>query len=139
MNRHEAAPQLPLDLNPAPVSLPRLNPSTDPATPERKMQLQAACWRALELLLQGPADAVALRSVAGWRYGARLNELRPWIAWKAGRAPYLAVFQGDPERNPIACDRASESNPVYVLAAWAVGPGRALLEQRPKPKARRVA
>src|SRR5262245_57740040 len=118
--------QLDLALVPEPKPEVRVNPT---APKERKQALQQACWRALERLLAGPASADELRQVAGWRFGARLNELRPIVAWKAGRAPYLAVFRDDSDRNPIPLPEGTE-NPVYRLAPWAVDASRELLEAR---------
>lgn len=118
--------QLALALDPTPASEPRLNP-TAPA--DRRTTLQAACWRALERLAEGPATADELRRVAGWRFGARLGELRPWLAWAAGRAPYLAVHRKDRARNPIP-EPDGTANPVYRLSPWGIVAARGLLQRR---------
>ena len=65
--------QQPLPFNPAPEPMPKLNPT---APKERKGKLQRKCLAILGRLQAGPASNVELLKVGGFRFGARLAELR---------------------------------------------------------------
>lgn len=62
-----------LPIEPAPQPLIALNPT---APKNRKHSLQQACLLILGRLQQGPAGALEVRALGGWRTSARINELR---------------------------------------------------------------
>lgn len=89
------------------------------APQERAPALQAACWRVLGRLVEGPATGAELEALAGRRFGARLSELRALIYWWAGES----------YRDPIPYP-GSGSNPIYRLAPWAAEIAADLLDRR---------
>ena len=89
---------------------PKLN-STAPK--ERKVALQKACFRILDRLEQGPAMATELLQIGGLRFGARLDELRPFLRSLWGFDPW------DKAQNPVLCSKPGSANPCYMLARWA--------------------
>ena len=106
----EPARQKPLDFTPPTEPVLVLNPT---APKERKLHLQAACWRVLSRLEQGPATARELLDVGGFRYAARVDELRRYLRALCGYPV------DDRSVNPILCSRPGHANPTFMLAGWA--------------------
>lgn len=110
---------LPLDLTPAPV----LNVT---APVERKKELTGKAFECLRLLavdaINGMTgvDGYILENFAGRRFGARLGELRPFLATLAGRE-FVPLRKGRPSiNNPVAVEIGAGGDGIYRLEPWAV-------------------
>lgn len=119
--------QLPLALPVVPTI-----PLNSTAPRERAPRLQEACWLALRrLCFGGEVPASDFDALSGRRTAARIGELRPVLANRAGRSYAPGVDKPGSDADPIPCREDKATGAAwYTLRPWAIDAAQAMIEEK---------